>query len=205
VRLLALALEGCSANEGEHAAEPAGCRRSRRAGLAPVRIGDVIPGPGPGQSDAIASRGVMPSGTLEDLWAPGRAGVTVCVSARSFEGRSDQIAAAREFVRQSLGSAPVLDEAVLLTSELCTNALQHTATGHDGTFSVAVVTGSCHARIAVRDDGSCQAPAAQLTDEGSERGRGLGLVELLADHWGHHGDHHGRTVFFELRWTPPPI
>lgn len=34
-------------------------------------------------------------------------------------------------------------------------------------------------------------------------GRGLGLVELLADRWGYSGDRNGRSVFFELHWNQP--
>jgi hypothetical protein len=51
---------------------------------------------------------------------------------RVFPGRQDQVACAREFIRRKLGPCPVLDEAVLLTSELCANALQHTASGNGG-------------------------------------------------------------------------
>ena len=123
------------------------------------------------------------------------------VSARSFSGRSDQVAAARSFVRKALGLVPVLDEAVLLTSELCTNALQHTASGSGGSFTVTVIREIGRARIEVRDHGAAQAPAAQLRIESSERGRGLDLVEVLADRWGYRGSQHGRTVFFEITWT----
>ncbi|MGH3277492.1 MAG: hypothetical protein ACRDNZ_24605, partial [Streptosporangiaceae bacterium] len=41
---------------------------------------------------------------------------------RVFPGRKDQVAQARDFVRRTLGPCPVLDEAVLLVSELATNA-----------------------------------------------------------------------------------
>ena len=122
------------------------------------------------------------------------------ISARSFGGRSDQVAAARSFVRQALGLVPVLDEAVLLTSELCTNALQHTASGSSGTFTVTVIREIGRARIEVRDSGAAQAPATQPRDESSERGRGLGLVEVLANRWGYRGSQFGRTVFFEITW-----
>ena len=37
----------------------------------------------------------------------------------------------------------------------------------------------------------------------AEYGRGLDLVELLADRWGYSGDPNGRSVFFELRWKQP--
>lgn len=120
------------------------------------------------------------------------------IAARSFDGRSDQVAAARKFVRQALGPLPVLDEAVLLTSELCTNALQHTSSGSGGTFTVTVIREIGHVRIEIRDDGTAQTPVAQPVDGASERGRGLGLVEVLADRWGYRSHQHGRTVYFEI-------
>lgn len=121
-----------------------------------------------------------------------------------FPGCHDQVARARAFVRAVLGPVPVLDEAVLLVSELCTNALLHTASGHGGTFEVAVYPCPLSARIEVRDGGATQAPSvSQPARTCAEDGRGLGLVELLAERWGHSGDHHGRSVFFELHWKQP--
>ena len=121
---------------------------------------------------------------------------------RVFPGRHDQVARARAFVRAVLGPVPVLDEAVLLVSELCANALLHTASGHGGTFEVAIYPRPFSVRVEVRDCGAAQAPGIrQPADTCAEDGRGLGLVELLADRWGHSGDHDGRSVFFELHWT----
>jgi anti-sigma regulatory factor (Ser/Thr protein kinase) len=158
--------------------------------------------PGHGPGEVIAARAAAASGILEDPDWRGRPHTPIR-SARSFEGRSDQVASARAFVRQALGPVPVLDEAVLLVSELCTNALQHTESGRDGTFEVTVIAGPGHLRIEVQDDGSSHAPALYLADDAAEAGRGLGLVELLADRWGHSGDHDGRLVFFELNWAKP--
>jgi anti-sigma regulatory factor (Ser/Thr protein kinase) len=127
---------------------------------------------------------------------------TVAVT-RAFPGRPDQVSRAREFVRQVLGPVPVADEAVLLVSELCTNALLHTGSGAGGSFEVAVYRRSFWLRVEVRDDGSGQLPVArQPADSLVEDGRGLGLVELVAERWGHSGDRRGRSVFFELRWKP---
>jgi anti-sigma regulatory factor (Ser/Thr protein kinase) len=126
------------------------------------------------------------------------------VAKRVFTGRYDQVGHAREFVKQVLGPVPVVDEAVLLVSELCTNALLHTASGDGGTFEVAVYMRSLGLRVEVRDGGAGQTPVVgQPAGTFAEDGRGLGLVELLADRWGHSGDQHGRSVFFELRWKNP--
>ena len=122
---------------------------------------------------------------------------------RVFPGRQDQVACAREFVRRKIRPCPVLDEAVLLTSELCANALQHTASGNGGSFEVTVFRGDHSLRIEVRDEGATTIPAVRTVDdlEGlAECGRGLELVALIASRWGQCGDEYGRSVFFELRW-----
>jgi anti-sigma regulatory factor (Ser/Thr protein kinase) len=97
----------------------------------------------------------------------------------------------------------VLDEAVLLTSELCTNALQHTASGNGGSFEVTVFRAVNALRIEVRDDGAATTPTIRGLYDLSEDGRGLEIVALIAHRWGQRGDEYGRTVFFELRWAPP--
>ena len=122
---------------------------------------------------------------------------------RTFRGEQDQVAAARDFVKRVVGRCPMLDEAVLLTSELCTNALLHTATGRGGSFEVTVHRALNSVRVEVRDDGSKTVPAARSLDQFSVDGRGLALVELIASLWGQNGDEFGRSVFFELRWGPP--
>jgi len=115
---------------------------------------------------------------------------------RVFAGRHDQVACARAFVRTALGPVSVVDEAVLLVSELCTNALLHTASGYDGTFEVAVYLGSLSVRIEVRDGGAAMAPSVrQPVGTFAEYGRGLNLVELLSDRWGYSGESNGRSVF----------
>jgi anti-sigma regulatory factor (Ser/Thr protein kinase) len=120
---------------------------------------------------------------------------------RVFPGDNNQVAAAHDLVRRVLADCPVLDEAVLLTSELCANALQHSASGNGGNFEVTV-RGHEFLRIEVYDDGSETAPTLPDLDEGSEsgRGRGRGIVALFAHKWGQAGDEYGRSVFFELRW-----
>ncbi len=121
-----------------------------------------------------------------------------------FPGRHDQVALARDFIRRAVGCCcPALDEAVLLTSELCTNALQHTASGSGGLFEVTVYRSDGSLRIEVRDDGSETVPAVRDYEEFSENGRGLEIVRMLAHRWGQNGDEYGRCVFFELRWNSP--
>lgn len=119
---------------------------------------------------------------------------------RTFPGRHDQVAFARDFVRRMAHCSPVLDEAVLLTSELCTNALQHSASANGGSFEVTVYRRVDSLRVEVRDDGAKTVPVIRSVEDLGENGRGLEIVAVLAYRWGQHGDEYGRTVFFELRW-----
>ena len=50
---------------------------------------------------------------------------------RVFPGSAEQVGRARQFVGQVLGECPAADDAVLLTSELVTNAVTHTAFADD--------------------------------------------------------------------------
>jgi hypothetical protein len=115
---------------------------------------------------------------------------------RTFPGRHDQVACARDFVKRMAGCCPVLDDAVLLTS------LQHTASANGGSFEVTVYHGHDSLRVEVHDDGAKTVPAVGRIEELSEGGRGLEIVALIAHRWGQRGDEYGRAVFFELRWNP---
>lgn len=124
---------------------------------------------------------------------------------RRFFGRPDQVREVRRFVERQLDQygCPLRDEPVLLVSEIVTNALQHTASGAGGTFEVSVIVHGLSLRVEVCDDGGPSEPRLSLDDlddDYTEDGRGLALVELLADRWGQAGDHFGRVVWFELSW-----
>jgi len=119
---------------------------------------------------------------------------------RVFPGASSQVGRARLFVGDVLDGCPVADDAVLLTSELVTNAIAHTASGRGGKVIVTVYRADTRVRIDVKDDGSDQTPVVQQADEDRESGFGLGLVDLMADRWGHWGGRRGRIVWFMLEW-----
>jgi hypothetical protein len=124
---------------------------------------------------------------------------------RAFPGHPDQVAEARHYVARALASCPAVADAILLTSELATNAVQHSATGLGGTFAVAISHGPGRVRLTVTDDGSPGRPLIAAADELSTSGRGLILVDCLAIRWGYTGPGEpGRsagersTVWFEL-------
>ncbi|WP_344966492.1 ATP-binding protein [Salinactinospora qingdaonensis] len=124
---------------------------------------------------------------------------------RRFPGLANQISYARRFVERHLDGSPKATTATLLTSEIATNALTHSASGAPGgKFEVGIYVTAGWARVEVRDLGGGELPKAQHKDpyDVSEHGRGLDLVEALAAKWGAEprGDGLGQLVWFELTW-----
>lgn len=114
-------------------------------------------------------------------------------------GRADlrAVPEARRALRELLrgwGKPGRSETAELLTSELVTNALVHT---DDDAVLTATVSPS-GLRVEVRDCAACRPrPCAPSADEGTH-GRGLVLVESLADTWGVRAQGGGKVVWFEL-------
>ncbi|MFF8974783.1 ATP-binding protein [Streptomyces sp. NPDC014995] len=101
--------------------------------------------------------------------------------------------ALREMLRQ-WGKPGRSDIAELLTSELVTNALVHT--DHDAVLTATV--GPAGLRVEVRDFVSRRPqPRMPKADDGTH-GRGLILVQSLADAWGVRAHGVGKAVWFEL-------
>ncbi|MFE7132978.1 ATP-binding protein [Streptomyces sp. NPDC057638] len=103
----------------------------------------------------------------------------------------------RELLRQ-WGGGDVRDVAELLASELVTNALVHTDHGAVVTATVASST----LRVEVRDfmTGLPMAPGGrqEMPDVFDTHGRGLLLVQNLADSWGVRTQGIGKVIWFEL-------
>lgn len=104
-------------------------------------------------------------------------------------GRLRRISAARLRV---WGLAPLIDDAKLLVSELVTNALRY---GQGGEIEFRLVITLRGLLIAV-DDGSDLRPRLTVVGDSSETGRGLFLVDALADDWGVSPD--GNTTWCTL-------
>jgi anti-sigma regulatory factor (Ser/Thr protein kinase) len=115
---------------------------------------------------------------------------------------------ARRFAARILGAGHLCsDTAVLLTSELVTNSVQHSNSGRPGgtvTLTLISIPGSI--RVEVIDDGAETTPTASAEPhqqpELPDRGRGLELVGMLSARWSHYSDAAGRVTWFEL--TLPP-
>jgi anti-sigma regulatory factor (Ser/Thr protein kinase) len=157
----------------------------------------------------------------------------------TLDARPEAAAFARSRVRDALvthGMSARADTAVLLVSELVTNALRHGGGPHELVVAldadgVTVTVGdrspaSPRPRRAVHDvlrppqrpqpdtrDTAAPAEGQRLRDAGldeelldddglSETGRGLLLVEALADTWGWKGTAGGKRVWFRLSRVP---
>ncbi|WP_170324067.1 ATP-binding protein [Cryptosporangium phraense] len=102
---------------------------------------------------------------------------------------------AADFLASSGAAGMVVEDVVLLVSEVVSNAIEHT----DGAGAVQLdlrLDGAV-LHVAVSDD-SVQLPELQNRDGKAHRGRGLQLVEMLADEWGVRVRPDGKTVWFEL-------
>jgi serine/threonine-protein kinase RsbW len=129
--------------------------------------------------------------------------------ARTYRGIPASVSEARRFVAEVLASCPAREVLVSCVSELCANAIAHTASGQGGSFSVAVdLPQDGVARIAVTDDGGPSLPAVRsldlldpmAVDLMAEGGRGLALVAACTSRWGYAEADPGLTVWAEACW-----
>jgi anti-sigma regulatory factor (Ser/Thr protein kinase) len=116
--------------------------------------------------------------------------------AREFDPDPSSVKAARDFVSAALKVWDVddlADVAVLLTSELVTNAVLHART----VFQLAARYRPPEVVIEVTD---ASAEPAELADasQGALSGRGLALVRSMANRWGVSLGDAGKSVWFSL-------
>jgi anti-sigma regulatory factor (Ser/Thr protein kinase) len=117
-------------------------------------------------------------------------------------GRPEEVSGARAFVARTLSAAESgvdSEAATLLTSELVTNAIVHTASGAPGgTVTIVLVAVPDGVLVEVIADGSAGAPVVK-GDLLATGGHGLFLVQQLAARWGYlRDDQGGTTVWFNL-------
>jgi hypothetical protein len=95
--------------------------------------------------------------------------------------------------------ADIADTAVLLTSELVTNAITH----GESPVTVAVSWSGGALRVEVHDRSRFMpAPWPVIDSADAETGRGLLLVDTLASDWGFYRTPGGKAVYFTLDCCP---
>ncbi|WP_243866319.1 ATP-binding protein [Actinophytocola oryzae] len=117
--------------------------------------------------------------------------------------RSSSAAVARQFTRSTLARwqngtrGEHVEDAVLVVSELVTNALLH---GH-GTPLVRLLGSGDRIRVEICDDSPLLPIAPRVTPSG---GLGLRVVEQLSSAWGASRRGRGKVVWCELPAAPDP-
>lgn len=105
--------------------------------------------------------------------------------ARGFPRSARSVGKARDFVAALVGADDRADDIRLCVSELATNALVH-GTPRGREFRVYVTVEDNSVRVEVHD-ASPKRPHLCAPDDTADRGRGLRLVDALADDWGTSG------------------
>ena len=121
---------------------------------------------------------------------------------RIFPGEGGQLRELRQWLKDLLPESGARDDVILVANELAANAVNHTASGRGGQFSVEVTVVGELLRVTVGDGGGPSAPVI-IDDPVSEHGRGLRLVQELSAGMEVSGGERGRFVHAVLEWTGP--
>ncbi|MEU2422432.1 ATP-binding protein [Streptomyces sp. NPDC007851] len=147
---------------------------------------------------ALWSRMLAP---LRPLDAP-RGRVTAWDASWPLQRELTSVRRARRLVTAQLGewgADELTDTAELLVSELVTNALRHTR----GALRLNLQLR--HSRLLCEvEDTETASPVRGAADADAESGRGIEILDLLADSWGSVRTATGKTMWFELRAEDGP-
>jgi serine/threonine-protein kinase RsbW len=118
-----------------------------------------------------------------------------------FPGEAPQVRQARSWIAKLLPACSPLDDLLIFTSELATNAVTHTRSGQPGgQFTVEVTWTPGKARVVVGDQGSDGVPATIAVPRDQENGRGLMLIDMMSAAWGMAGDANARWLWADVNW-----
>lgn len=116
------------------------------------------------------------------------------------------VAVARQRLAADLVAAGIfagaVGDAVLVVSELLSNAIRHARPLPGSSVQVAWALDDDAVEVAVSDGGAPTRPAPAQPTVSSLGGRGLGVVENLARSWGVRSDDGGLTVWAVLAAPP---
>jgi anti-sigma regulatory factor (Ser/Thr protein kinase) len=113
-------------------------------------------------------------------------------------GVEQSAADARRFLRSLLWGHPALDDLLVSACELLNNGLRHTRSGRGGgQIVVKLAFAPDVIRVEVTDDGAGGARPRLRRPDG-EGGRGLHIVDALAERWGYIPNGDRTTVWAEF-------
>ncbi len=119
-------------------------------------------------------------------------------TSRSFSPDPGSTRSARHFVLHAVGNAPpgLRDAIAVMVGELAMNAVQHARTG----FEVTVELADGALLVVVTDSGGNYPAAGPMPPPRSSRGRGLPIMDSLADEWGITPSPHGpgKSIWFKI-------
>jgi anti-sigma regulatory factor (Ser/Thr protein kinase) len=155
---------------------------------------------GPGAERRAVGSGGSSARASTSLDAGNPTPAPVIAGSLTLPGQARNVAEARAFVAKTLGPQhPCCDTAVLLCSELVTNAVVHSTSGlPGGTVTIVVLRLTGAVRVEVIDHGSTASTPVVKGEVLAPDGHGLFLVDQLADSWGYVLDQVGTTVWFRL-------
>jgi anti-sigma regulatory factor (Ser/Thr protein kinase) len=129
----------------------------------------------------------------------GQEGMLMAVWSRGFPRTLEAAGHARGFVRDVLSSRippQVLDDVILMTSELAINGVRHVPRADGDWLEVLVDHGDDVLKVSIRDPGKDF--AGNLPSAEEIGGWGLRLVSELSSRWGVTPDSDGTAVWFEV-------
>ena len=126
------------------------------------------------------------------------------VATLQLPSQSSSAARARQFISDFCSAAGLSKDlcqtAALIVSELVTNAVVHGRTS----ARIEVHRPQDVLRVAVRDDNEQLPEVGESPSPDAVAGRGMIIVNALADRWGVEASDGGKAVWFELRLDSRP-
>lgn len=119
---------------------------------------------------------------------------------RSFPADPQSIPAARHFVAEFLKDVvpeETRDAIEIMVSELATNAIRHAGSG----FTLRLYVSDTHVRVEAIDTGP-GVPELRSPSPTEPSGRGLRIVQGLAEAWGQTSTDEGKMVWFTIPCHP---
>ncbi|WP_084337173.1 ATP-binding protein [Actinomadura oligospora] len=126
---------------------------------------------------------------------------------RTFAGRPEEAAAAREFAAGMFAGTGCVDVVEFAVAELAANTIRHTRSGEDGGWFGLELVYDDPAYIAVVDNGGHGVPTVlEPVDLLATSGRGLYMVSQLVQRMGVEGSPAlGHKVWIEVALDKPPV